>query len=137
MRGAYSAKPESFWNPANEPYPVFEFGQNEKGEAPDQGAEWRIAVPPAEVGRPHSIYAICGSWGEPGEFLLLSPTGKEVLRQEVSRPMSGGLVRLRTTPPEPGEYTLSILVEGPGPKGGRITHAIFIVPDDLNPPDVP
>jgi hypothetical protein len=135
--GAYGAKPAGFWNPVNEQYSAFEFGQNEKGEAPDQGAEWKLTVPPEEAGKPLSVYAICGSWGEPGEFLLLSPGGQEVLRQEVSRPMSGGLVRLRVTPPDAGEYTLTFLVKGPGPKGGRITHAIFAIPDELGPPEVP
>jgi len=135
--GAYGAKPEGFWNPANEEYFAFEFGQNEKGDAPGQGAEWKLTVAPEEAGQPLSIYAICGSWGQPGEFLLLSPAGKEVVRQEVHRPMSGDLVRLRATPPEPGDYALSFLVKGPGPKGGRVSHAIFAVPDDLNPPGVP
>jgi len=134
--GAYGAKPEGFWNPANEEYFAFEFGVNEKGEAPDQGAEWKLTVAPEYAGKPLSIYAICGSWGQPGEFRLLSPTGREVLRQEVRGSMSGALIRLRATVPEAGEYTLSFLVKGPGPKGGRISHAIFVVPDDLHPPDV-
>jgi hypothetical protein len=134
---AYGVSPEGFWNPTGEQYPAFEFGKNDEGDGPDQGAEWKPSVPPEAAGRPHSIYAICGSWGQDGEWRLVSPTGDEVLRQEVSRPMSGDLVRLRATPPEAGEYTLTFLVKGPGPKGGRVTRAVFVVPDELEPPDVP
>ncbi|MBM3500133.1 MAG: hypothetical protein FJX74_15865 [Armatimonadetes bacterium] len=134
---AYGVSPDGFWNPAGEQYPAFEFGQNEAGDAPDQGAEWKLTVPPEQAGKPHSIYAICGSWGEPGEWRLTAPGGTEALREEVSRPMSGELVRLRATPPEAGEYTLTFLVKGPGPKGGRVSHAVFVIPDELGPPGGP
>jgi hypothetical protein len=134
---AYGASPAGFWNPTGEPHPAFEFGKNEAGDAPDQGAEWALTIAPDAAGQAHSIYAICGSWGQDGEWRLTSSTGVEVLRQEVSAPMSGELIRLRATPPEAGQYTLSYLVKGPGPKGGRASRAILVVPDELGPPDVP
>ena len=125
------------WNPAQEEHWAFEFGQNEPASAPDTGAEWRIAVPPADAGKPHSVYAICGSWGQPGEFLLQSPSGAEILRQTVRAPMSGVLTRLRATLPEAGDYQFRFLLKGPGPKGGRIAHAVFVMADELGPPEVP
>lgn len=135
--GAYGAAPAGYWNPTGDQYPVFEFGQNEAGEAPDQGAEWEISVGPGETGKPHSIYLMCGNWGRAGMLTVKAPGGQELLRQEITRPMSGALVRLQVTPPEPGTYVLSFLVRGPGPKGGRVGRAIFVVPDELNPPQVP
>jgi len=134
---AYGVQPPRYWNPAGETYWTFEFGQNDPGPAPDSGAEWTIKVPAESAGKPQSIYAICGTWGQPGTFRLTSPDGRELLTQQVSGGMEGQLVRLQVTFPAGGEYKLIFLLKGPGPKGGRIGHAIYVIPDELNPPEVP
>jgi hypothetical protein len=134
---AYGVQPPRYWNPAQETYWALEFGQNDAGPAPDSGAQWTIEVAPENVGKPCSIYAICGTWGRPGTFSLVSPEGKELLTQSISGGMEGQLVRLRATFPTAGGYRLTFLLKGPGPKGGRVAHVIYVVPDEMNPPDVP
>jgi hypothetical protein len=135
--GAYGVKPEGFWNPANEAYPVFEFGVNDKTEGPEQAVEWQVSIPVEAAGRAHSVYMRVGSWGRPGRFVIMGPDGKEVLAQEMHQSFGGGLARLSVTFPQAGDYRLRFEVPGTGPKGGRAARAIFVIPDDLSPPEVP
>jgi len=134
---AYGIQEPRFWNPGNETYWGFEFGQNEAVEDHARGAEWKIPIPAERAGQEHTIYAICGTWGRPAVFTLTDPEGQEILRREISGGLPGTLVSLKVTFPRAGNYTLRFLQGGPGPKGGRIAHAIYVVPADRNPPEAP
>ncbi len=130
---AYYQTVKRFWNPKQEKYNAFEFGQNEGGQAPAKGAQWRVTIPPEGAGKRYAIYLGHGTWGQPGIFSVKAADGKELLRQELSGPMSGVVSRFQVIFPQTGEYTVSFMQPGPGPKGGRATRAIYVVPEDRQP----
>ena len=133
--GAYGIKNRAFWNPHKEAYWAFEFGRNDAAEDRGRGAEWRIPVSAKQAGQEHTIYTVCGTWGRPARFTLVAPDGKELLRREISGRFEGALVTLKATFPVAGEYVLRFIQDGPGPKGGRITSSIYVIPADRNPPE--
>lgn len=133
---AYGVQNQHHWNPADEPYSGLEFGQNEPGPDHERGAEWTIHVSPEQAGRKHIIYAIGGVWGQPARFILVAPGGSATVLREVTGGLPGQLVALPVTFPAAGDYVLRFLQGGPGPKGGSIARAIYVVPADRNPPEV-
>ena len=134
--GAYGIKNPAFWHPHNEVRWAFEFGRNDAPEDRDRGVEWKFAVSAKHAGQEHTIHAICGTWGRPAVFTLVAPDGKEILRHQISGRFEGALVTLKATLPVAGEYVLRFIQGGPGPKGGRITSSIYVIPADRNPPVV-
>lgn len=133
---AYGIQEPGLWNPQQEEYWGLEFGQNEEREDRERGAEWTVTVPAERAGQEHGIFATGGAWGQPAVFVVTDPQGREVLRQEVQARFSGELLTLKVTFPTAGDYTLRFLQGGPGPKGGRIARAIYVVPAERNPPEV-
>lgn len=132
--GAYGIKEARFWNPANEDYWAFEFGQNDARPAPDQGAEWTVHVPAERAGKGHVIYAVCGTWGQPAVLSVSLPEGQVIANREVSGGFAGQLVAVRVEFLKAGDYGVRFIQSGPGPRGGRIAHALFIIPEESNPP---
>lgn len=133
---AYSISEPGLWNPKKEEKWGFEFGRNEGGEDSERGAAWKVNIPPAQAGQEHSIFAMGGAWGQPAIFTVTDPQSREIFRQEVRGGFAGELLAWKVTFPTAGDYTLRFLQGGPGPKGGRIAHLIYVVPADRNPPEV-
>ncbi|MBI3921928.1 MAG: hypothetical protein HY318_10975, partial [Armatimonadetes bacterium] len=131
---AYGSQEPRFWNPANEPYWGFEFGDNEAGRDSQKGAEWRMKIPAERVGKQHLLYAVAAAWGQPAVLTVLSPQGEEVAKREVGGGGSGSLIILKLRCPIAGDCTVRFLQAGKGPKGGKITHALYVIPEDANPP---
>ena len=132
---AYGVTEPKLWNPKNETYNVFEFGQNDRGEAPTGGAEWTLTIPPERAGAAHAIFLGHGTWGRPGAFVLRDAAQQELLKQELSGGLPGSVTRIDFTFPAAGEYTASFLLPGPGPKGGRAAHGLYVIPLDRDPPE--
>ena len=136
--GAYGAQDDGYWNPADEGHWVFEFGKNEPEDAPDMGAEWKLIVDEADTGKPWAIYLACGSWGRPLKLTATAPDGAVTDLGEASGPVSGGrVIHVEFTPETVGEHTLRAIQSGSGPRGGRAAHAIYVIPAELEPPEVP
>ena len=131
---AYGVQNKRHWNPAGAGYWGFEFGRNESGTDRERGAEWSVTVDAGRAGKPHVLYAMCSAWGQPARLLLVSPAGGETILREVSGGGSGQLVAQPVTFPSPGTYALRFLQAGPGPKGGSIASAVYLVPAERNPP---
>ncbi|MFN3423061.1 MAG: hypothetical protein ACK40X_15205, partial [Armatimonadota bacterium] len=101
---AYSVSIPSYWNPKGLSQGwVFEFGQNEAVDDPERGVEWKFTVKPEQAGKEHAIYAMVGTWGRSGNFILSSTDGKEILRHEFSGGWNGKLVKLVVKFPSGGE----------------------------------
>lgn len=126
---AYHSNTSGCWNPKNEKHNVFEFGQNERKEDQPRGAEFKVTIPQERAGKPHILYACCGTWGRLGVLTVADPEGNTLAEMRVSGSMGGRLCMLPFTPPQGGEYEVSFMQPGPGPKGGRISHVIYVVPE--------
>jgi hypothetical protein len=127
--GAYSISADApFWNPKQEQYNAFEFGQNEAGEAPAMGARWKVQISAETAGREHVIYLVHGNWGQPALLTVTAPDGATMLTQELSAPWSGEIEAVAVRFRHEGEYEVTYLQPGAGPKGGRVSHEIYVVP---------
>lgn len=126
--GAYGVALESFWNPGQVAHNVLEFGANDAKDATVRGAEFTVTVPAERVGQAHVVYAVCGTWGQPGTVTVKGPGGQPLLQKETDAPFAGELLVLRFTPEQAGEYRLTYLQAGRGPRGGRISQVIYLLP---------
>jgi hypothetical protein len=131
---AYGIQEPRLWNPQKEDFWGLEFGQNEAREDHDRGAEWQVTVPAERAGQEFAIFAMGGAWGQPAVFTVTDPQGREIFRQQTAARSSGELIALKATFPTAGDYMVRFLQGGPGPKGGRIARAIYVIPVDQNPP---
>ncbi len=131
---AYGVESDHLWNPSEAQHAGLEFGTNERGEAPDSGVNWVIRP---EADGPHAIFVQCGSWGQTGDLVLSAPDGTELLRQTVGSGFPCRAFRLDADLALGGEYSLSFVLSGPGPKGGRVARAIYVIPASMNPPEAP
>lgn len=134
---AYGVQNPTHWNPRHESYWGFEFGQNEAVADRERGAEWTVEIPKERAGMKHLLFAVCGTWGQPGRFLLIGPDGRETLLREVSGGLPGQLLAIPVTFPAAGSYRVRFIQGGPGPKGGSIAHTIYVVPENRTPPALP
>lgn len=135
--GAYGMKLDSFWNPGDVQHNVFEFGANEATDEQVRGAEFAVTIPAGGVGKPYLVYAIGGTWGQPGQFTLTGPDGETLLTRETHSPFSGELMVLRFTPRQAGAHSLRYLQSGKGAKGGRLSRTIYVLPADEAFPPLP
>lgn len=125
---AYGMKLDSFWDPASEPHNVLEFGANEDSDQETRGADYRANIPAGQVGQPHVLYALAGTWGQPATLTITGPDGQTLSEREVKTPFAGELLTVRFTPVQAGEHRISYLQSGRGKKGGRISHVIYVLP---------
>ena len=128
--GAYGASVPTYWNPEQAQYNVLEFGSNDAGPAPTQGAEWSVTIPADRAGRPHVVYVCCGAWGQPGLLSVRDARGTTVAETRVSGAWEGRVCPLRFVPAAPGPYTIGFAQPGDGPKGGRVGEVAYVVPED-------
>lgn len=125
---AYGMKLDSFWNPKDEAYNLFEFGANEATDEQVRGAEYAVTIPAEQVGKSHVLYAMGGSWNQPCTFTISGPAGPALLEKKTTAPFAGELLTLRFTPTQAGEHRITYLQAGRGAKGGRISHVIYVLP---------
>lgn len=129
--GAYGVKPADFWNPRGTDYYAFEFGVNEKVEAPTVGAKWPISA--GAAGARLVVYALATSWGQPAEWALLDAAGRPVDITARAELPGTRLTVLDLTLPAPGEYWLQFTQSGQGPRGGQASQVIYAVPRERAP----
>jgi hypothetical protein len=135
--GAYGMKLDNFWNPKNAAYNVFEFGANEASDEVVRGAEFVVQIPPEQVGEPQVIYAVAGTWGQPGKLSVVGPDGQMVLEKETHQPFSGELLVFNFTPARAGQHVIRYLQPYKGVKGGRISQTIYVLPVGKTFPPLP
>jgi hypothetical protein len=128
--GAYGASVPTYWNPEQAQYNVLEFGRNEAGPAPIQGAEWIVTIPAERAGRPHVAHLCCGSWGQPASLSVKDDRGVTLAETRVSGGWEGRVCELQFATVTPGQYTISFALPGDGPKGGRVGSIAYVVPED-------
>jgi len=127
--GAYGSPAPSYWNPVKEQYPAFEFGENAEVDSGPKGAEWRIEA--AAAGARAVLYGMCGTWGRAGEWSVVGPDGEAVeLTSHNGAFDAGTVLAIPVQFPTPGTYTVRFIQSGPGPVGGRVAHALFVVPGE-------
>lgn len=136
--GAYTITAGApFWNPKREQHNVFEFGQNEPGKAPEKGAQWRVNITAKQAGQDFVIYFVHGNWGRPCVFSVAAPDGAELMSETLTAPMSGVIKKIKVHFAKAGEYVVRYLQPGDGPKGGRVSREIYVIPARLAPFEAP
>jgi hypothetical protein len=134
---AYGMKLESFWDPREEAHNVIEFGANEDSDQIVRGAEFAVAVPADQVGKPHVLYALAGTWGQPGKLTVCGPGGQVLVERETRSPFAGELIAVGFLPQQAGEHRVTYLQPYPGKKGGRISHVVYVLPVSATFPPLP
>jgi len=129
--GAYGVTPQGFWNPRGTEYSGFEFGVNDQTDGPTMGATWPISA--ADAGTRLVVYALTTNWGQPAEWTLLDAGGRPVGIAAQAQLPGTTLTVLELTLPAPGEYSLRFTQSGRGPRGGRASQVIYVVPRDVAP----
>jgi len=123
---AYGVEQTGFWNPTQSKYPGLEWWTQ---EAP-RGGEWTVTIPEAQAGKRHTVYFQRERWSG-GGYLRVEVRGPDgTLLFEKDRPTwDGPIPNFAVGFPRAGEYAIRLLDAGEGKPAGRLSRAIFVVPE--------
>jgi hypothetical protein len=127
--GGYGISRSNLWNPNRETYNTLEYWEG-KGNS-RMGVSWGFDIPAGRAGKPHTFYWMGSIWGSG------PAAGKMMLRDAAGKVMASTLIGLGServkcwtiTPPTAGKYTIELVQDHEGEKGGRIAKVAYFVPE--------
>lgn len=125
---AYQNSVPSYWSFPGDTANVFEFGENGNRDSGLMGCRYLYSLNKENAGKTHYLYFMTGTWGAAG-LLEINLNGNVVYSKNINSGFDGELSMVPFRFVQEGDYTIRFTLPGNGPKGGRITKNIYVIPE--------